>query len=430
MFMQILLAATELSIRHETQKDSEFEYDADRLRYTLGSLIIVDEVNAVFFAHYTVKEYLESQRISNSTACFFQTGRRDVIIMFAKLILQEAQEIEWPERKELDCSTEWYETPVVFTQDFIVYCVISGLALMRKTPDVIASDEMTLSLAVDFWNPAFGHYEHIIRVLRFFEEAFYFFSGQNKFDEYMPCWDTQSESTEIIVLLHLLSLSSDYNSPVLAEAFSKRTEISTIAHSKVSFHCTVYPLFVSKVIWVEYGYGDYRFNSSLLEIMAQSSWKHPGSFKWLLDRCNTGIDTNLLLNAIGSHEFWHHEKDCKLKKILNGQADPRALGYAITPLQIAAANRDIEGVIELLEAGADPNALGDRKGVYFPVDSIVSWCNELQGLSPLYICRTFRGPAELPEYHWNYQKDLVENNSPLVEALLLQYGATEYLPPV
>lgn len=73
--------------------------------------------------------------------------------------------------------------------------------------------------------------------------------------------------------------------------------------------------------------------------------------------------------------------------------DPNPAGYLVTPIQIAVANRTGEGVRNLLETGADPNATGDRNGVPFKTNTFLEWANELHGLSPLQICRHFERPV-------------------------------------
>jgi hypothetical protein len=179
----------------------------------------------------------------------------------------------------------------------------------------------------------------------------------------------------------------------------------------------------------------YEFDGSLFEVMAQLSGYLDGGFAWLLDRCNTAMDIGVLLPAINYHHMYRNNtsdapKRCELQKILDRGADPNATQYSITPLQIAAATRDVEGVRELLRAGANANATGNPIGVRFKVDFILNWCNELHNLSPLYICRNFKSSAS-PPHHPDDAEEMekrIELGSPLVEALLLQYGAEEYLP--
>lgn len=172
----------------------------------------------------------------------------------------------------------------------------------------------------------------------------------------------------------------------------------------------------------------YNFNASLLEVIAQLSWTCPQHFIWLLDQCDTAMSTGLLLSAVGFHEHFHKKRgknNCALKKILSGEADPNAVGYYVTPIQIAVAARNIEGVRELLEAGAESNATGDRNGISFKPKSILEWANELQGLSPLHICCHVKRDPGIKAYRDEMTKKR-EDNNPVIEALLIQHGTKEF----
>jgi hypothetical protein len=422
--MKILLAGTEISACSETHQETIFEYDSERLRFTLGSLVNVDEENMVFLAHYTVREYLESPRISDSAMRCFQIGQKTTTSLLMRIIFQEAREVQCPEDVEKICGTsnDLWNTPDAFLQDFTVYCTISSMMLMLTMSDAIASDNLLLSLVADFMNPSLDHYYDACRVCRCFQNTAYFFSEHDYIME-LPTISTVSDNDEHVIFSHLLLLSSYQDVPVLAEAFSRGQDITVLAQGHVKF---------SLYVWIEEGFhledGVYDFNGQLLEVMAQLSPRFGDAFTWLLDQSNTATDS-LLLSAINHHHIVSHSgtdgrSGCAIKKILDRGADPNGTRNSITPLQIAAAKRDVEGVRELLEAGADANATGDRNGLCFEAISVLGWCNELQSLSPLYICRNFRPPSN------RLSKDTEKNMKlriPLVEALLLQYGAEEYL---
>jgi hypothetical protein len=428
--LQILLDATELSACSETLEEGIFEYDAERLGHTLGSLITMDEEDRILPAHYTVKEYLESPRISDSAMRCFQIGQKTTTSLLMRIIFQEAREVQCPEDVEkLICDTRnnpW-DTPDAFLQDFTVYCVISSMMLMLTMSDAIASDNVLLSLVADFMNPSLDHYYDASRICHCFEETTGFFADQSQnatsFMEF-PTISTDSDSGEHVIFLHLLLLPSYQGFPVLAEAFSRGKDIAVLAQGHVKFGLRI---LVDPHPYLESGI--YDFSGSLLEVMAQSSPRFPDNFTWLLDQSNTAPGTSLLLSAINQHHIVSHSgtdgrSGCAIKKILDRGADPNGTQNSITPLQIAAAKRDVEGVRELLEAGADANATGNRNGICYEAKSVLGWCNELHSLSPLYICRNFRPPS-----NWS-SKDTETNMKlriPLVEALLLQYGAEEYL---
>jgi hypothetical protein len=426
--LQILLDATELSACSETLEEGIFEYDAERLGHTLGSLITMDEEDRILPAHYTVKEYLESPRISDSAMRCFQIGQKTTTSLLMRIIFQEAREVQCPEDVEkliYDTRNNPWDTPDAFLQDFNVYCVISSMMMMLTMSDAIASDNLLLSLVADFMNPSWDHYYDAGRICRCFEDTTSFFLEQSLNPSSKACSimafptiSTGSDSGEHEIFLHLLLLSSDQDFPVLAEAFSRGKDIAILTQEHVEFMLEIES---DEHIYVEPG--EYDFNGSVLEVMAQLSWRFPKSFTWLLDRSNTATYNNLLNPVINSHDMHTRRGSddvdrCGLKKILDGGADPNAAQYSVTPVQIAAATRDVEGVRKLLKVGADANATGNRNGICFEAKSVLGWCNELQGFSPLYICRNFR-VDEVGIYK--------ERDTRVVEALLLQYGAEEYL---
>ncbi|KAL1611933.1 hypothetical protein SLS60_000156 [Paraconiothyrium brasiliense] len=428
MSLQILLAATELSTCNEAHQESDFEYDAERLRNMLGCLIDVNEDNIVLLAHYTVKEYLESQRISESAAGYFWTGQEAIIRDCARTILQEAQAIDWPEKKaELLFGDDIGDTPDAFLQDLVVYCTVSSLMLLLTRQNAIASDELLLPLAVEFVNPTLDHFDDLSWICDEFQNTVCFFSDQDhhfKGDHRFPVWLNQQDCVETKVLLHFLVMGSYCDFPILADAFLNGKNVDIIAQNNVTFCMRVDH---ADELWILDGM--YTFDGSLLEVMAQLSFISAKPFVWLLDQCDKPMDTGLLIASIGFHGCFHdeeHKDRCALRNSLGRHADPDATGYLITPLQIAVASRDIEGVTELLEAGADPNTTGDQNGVSFKTNSIFESFNELHGLSPLHICRTYT-PLVMRDDHVSKQIHRYrENNAPAIEGLLLQHSAREF----
>jgi hypothetical protein len=417
--IKILLAGTELSTCSETHQEVNLEYDAERLRYTLGSLVTVDEENMVFLAHYTVKEYLESPRISDSAIHCFRIGQKTATRMLMQIILHEARKVKISEEQKVLISAGeggHIHLSDMFLQDFAVYCVVSSMALMLKIPDAIAPDKVLLSLVADLMNPTLQHYHDASWIYCHFWDNVNFDTIDTTGFMGFPIISTDFDSPDHAIFLHLVLLSTFTSVPVLAEAFSRGRDIAVLVQRYVEFslqlHEDQHPYVVP---------GMYDFSGSLLEVMAQLSFRIPKCFTWILDQSSMTTDTSILFPVINSHYTDTHRGSddvdcCILKILLDRGADPNAARYSITPLQIAAATRDIDGVGQLLRAGADANAIGDRNRERFEANSVLNWCNELQGLRPLYICRNFR-VDEANEY--------IEPDIPLVEDLLLQYGAEE-----
>lgn len=418
--LQILLAATESSTCREVEQEIDLEYNAERLRNMLGCLVNVDDNDLVILAHYTVKEYLESHRTSHSVTRYFWIEAESMMRDFMRTILQRAQNVNWPKEEPIIIpGGEPYSTPDAFLEDFYVYCVVSGSMLLVTRQYVLASDEFLLQLAADFVNPSLRHYQEVESISGVFQESYFFFSEQNRDAQghwQLPRWHVQPDCIETAILLHFMLLSNYIDHPVLAGAFSKGKEIGKILHGNVSFNMEIY------VDEEWFPPGSYEFDGSLLEIMAQVSVLSGGSFNWLLDQCDTALDGRLLHATVGSHSSYNmyniHPDRCELQRVLSGQTDPNAAGYLVTPLQIAAATFDTQGVAELLEAGADSNATGTREGITFRANSVLESFHELHGLSPLHICRN-------EELGAKYRGPYAGLGSE-IEDLLLQHGARDY----
>lgn len=296
MSLQVLLAATERSTCKEVHQESDFEYNEERLHNMLGCLIKVDKDNTVFLAHYTVKEYLESQRISQRATGYFSTGQEVMIKECIRTIFQEAQAIDlhdWPDAKaELLSQPHCYfssDTPDLFLQDFAVYCVVSSSKLLHTKQNVIALDKLLLSLVVDFVNPALTHFDSIVRLNDCFEQWGFFVDHLYPVDGewFFPSWNVQPDCVETGILLNLLCISCYSDFPILADAFLDGKDILSIAKSNVNFRKVEPTAGQSRM---------YDFDGSLLEVMAQL---YPRPFLWLLDQCDTLMDTRLLLAVIG-----------------------------------------------------------------------------------------------------------------------------------
>jgi hypothetical protein len=77
----------------------------------------------------------------------------------------------------------------------------------------------------------------------------------------------------------------------------------------------------------------------------------------------------------------------------------------------------------LLKAGADPNDTGNSDGIVWERGTLMSRFNHLHNASPLHICRNFKCISK------GYAIEIREKDLKKIEAILLQYGAEEFLRP-
>ena len=89
--------------------------------------------------------------------------------------------------------------------------------------------------------------------------------------------------------------------------------------------------------------------------------------------------------------------------------------YQITPLQVAIASEDPNGVRMLLEAGADPSETGNANGLNWEKGTLMHQFSCLHNASPLHVCRN-------PPSFLNLRNADVSQR---IERMLLLYGAKE-----
>jgi hypothetical protein len=179
----------------------------------------------------------------------------------------------------------------------------------------------------------------------------------------------------------------------------------------------------------KYGYDYYESDGTLVEILAQFAFQLESNvFEFLLDYSSHLVDCSpVLVLYVGSHGRLRLEgcedclTDCTLQRLLRNGANPNISDYRVTPLQIAVVCWDSNAVRYLLEAGADPNALGNNDGILWEQGHNLAGFNHLHGASPLYICRQldiiFKGDLR------SVYRDKEERE--ITEGLLLKYGGKE-----
>jgi len=119
-------------------------------------------------------------------------------------------------------------------------------------------------------------------------------------------------------------------------------------------------------------------------------------------------------------------------------ADVNPVGFTITPLQVGVWCAHVGFVDTLLEAGANPNAVGEREGRDPPLTSMTSKIGQLK---PLDICRKSgqKLPSEVNITKEQLQEILAPRILPsrfdrwtqqllAIEELLMKYGATSDRP--
>ncbi|KAF5676489.1 hypothetical protein FCIRC_7048 [Fusarium circinatum] len=102
-------------------------------------------------------------------------------------------------------------------------------------------------------------------------------------------------------------------------------------------------------------------------------------------------------------------------------AQPNLSGYPMTPLQIAVAVRNWEGVRLLLHYRADPNYVGDPLDSTWPANSLMASFERFRGMSPLRICRG----GETLSFADHFEGTLASSTK-TIQQLLLAYGGRDF----
>ena len=429
---EVLIQATEASTLSLTGNQNERFYDKDTLREVCGCLIkispedVLDNLRghhrtyiSVSFAHYSVREYLDSNRTSNAVFGYHTIGGGDLKDRFLEITLSEAQHIEPNELWELETNpTDDLDVIQAVDSRFNIYCVVTALLSLHKFPSQIYRHSTLNALAIDLLDPSMPHFPTMEIAAFSVEWAMSVFSDQNIFSdacfwnvEWHP--DTDMEVHHLCNLL-LLTESSRECLP-LAKKFLEGKDLRSLLQAQLSFN---------REVMMTDSDPRYVFEGSLIEVFAQLAIRSVDAFKFLVEVGAGSFDPSIaLLLYIGGHihsEPYDCEGFCPLQRLLEHGADPNLKGYRITPLQIATFTSDYEGVEMLLKAGAMPNDTGCADGVIWPEDSVMHDLNHLHGTSPLRICREL-AIISRPEH-----RRVEANDRKEIEALLLSHGADAY----
>lgn len=436
---KILLQAVEKSVAQLANSQHELYWDHDTLRELCGCLINVSSDESyrwgveachttlvISFAHYTVSEYLDSLRVSESCAAHIASFKRTLKQDFMQITFLEAQSIGpnkvWESKLPSDDMYPYISQVIDELEgNFNSYCVVSALLSLWKWPDEIAHHDSLYTLVIEFLDPSKPHFEILRGAASRIEDSVDFFASRNIFCKrhfWNVTFDPYPDDNDAAQLLRFLIVGMDGGSLALARRFLESRDTKDFLKSGLTFSRWLFDVDAFG------NYNEYRFSGSIIEIFAQLSVYCIGPFKLLLEYGTGLFDPSKILPLfMGAHGYFLKDackESCPLKRLLELGADPNTTVYQVTPLQIAAVSWDFEGVKTLLEAGAGPNNAGNSNGIIWKEEyTLMNRFIHLYKSSPLYICRNFEcvfGPV----------LRFGEENQRKIEAILLQYGAEEF----
>jgi hypothetical protein len=410
--MLLLDAARTSTLRTGHSTDNRY-YDSERLKELCGCLIVLQQGvsesdTLITFAHYTVKEYLDSTRILQSPTSSFSTQMSTISPICLDVVFFQAQSITYSDVVRLKQYTRFRGSDDwrYLAQVFPLHCAFSALHSMRER-DLsleICANESLFGLMKSLLKPSGQYFKWLSDcIIGINENELWPPLGEYK-DEHEATtvwtvvWEESATGTEAALLLSLL-LISDYTICPLTMKILGEVDLNILLRRKVVLQkrMKIVEKHDSDVIWTATA-DDYTFSGSVIEVMSQFVGHSSGKFRFLLKSYPGFYDpSTTLLHFIGHHGVTgtdryscdnDHNSDCPVRTLLEAGAEPNPSGYRVTPLQIAVAAWDLEGVQLLLEYGADPEGTGDPNGLIWPHTSPKFRFNGLHGKSPLQICRT------------------------------------------
>ncbi|KAF2677446.1 hypothetical protein K458DRAFT_409664 [Lentithecium fluviatile CBS 122367] len=291
--------------------------------------------DATTLAHYTVKEFLFSERLSTSELSYFSLSEREASVEYLGTVLQTCAKLDLS--KKPDCY--YYET-------FAAYCRKAARIVPYDFERLLVQEEDLWQLQISFLNNPRFPVDHS---LEFDEE---------EVDDGVPvrllCWDSVPQSRTEQQALVLLSMTEDHLW-IMTEKFLNGLDLEDIISTSIALTNAkgdVMHTHLLEAIGIASAYYGSWMVDTVVEIMDR---KFPPSTVLML--CMAG-------HLHGAHCFEGIE-DCQIDGRLGNGANPNGPGFQLRPLQLASLRWDYAGVDKLLHAGALPNAIGHRGGKSF-----------------------------------------------------------------
>ncbi|KPM42954.1 hypothetical protein AK830_g3643 [Neonectria ditissima] len=362
-------------------------FDGDTLRERCGCLLSYidldeDEGDAlVSFAHYTVREFLESRRTKTITSLFFAIGAEESHRDVYNTIFLGALD---PKHERKD-----HHGAIVSNSKFKEYCLTWATTALQHESNLVPYE-----LAVALMDPSKPHYKGYAPLINDIE------------------WTNYSGDSQIHILVNMLC--GDF--VFLAKRFRHTIDATK---AQFTFEARDYKSPSMDAPSWNFKGNIFEFFASIPPYSLQDS--NPSTqLHLLLDWYGNAVNVNytrLLHLHIGQHLHPHHYGyQCLIERLLQSGAEPQPRSCEVTPLQIAVARNDVESIELLLHSHADPNGTGEADNYEWDEDENLSIFCSLVGSSPLYIVRRFNpiGVATLG------------SAKAAIERLLLDHGAREF----
>jgi hypothetical protein len=464
----IVIQALEKNPLADTYGNGNF-YDETTIRELCGCLITIsngrpfgfsgdlepddeDEDNhfrtpSISFAHYTVLEFLDSERISRSRASYFIFPKDHIPLDSVKAailialnpttyrdghgsdghqthstgnFLQNAVDRSLNQDSDEIQETEYWSSRKLI-ENFAAYCAASAVLSINHWSEQISQREDLNALVFALYNPSAPHHNRLLYFLSCLEASHslvstntLLYDGRLRYDPGSTFWKIKWKSPPLADAGAIFFLLLWTKNLVFTKQPDHGAQILQ-AWTKTPLNFEI----VNRNYEIGYAGGQkkpptYEFSGQLLEILAQLGHFYPEAFGFFLSyRCEETDSSGLLVSYIGSHIHKRNcRQSCPVEVLLQTGADPKGKNYYVTPIQIAVQKSDYEGCRMLLEDGADANSTGNGFGAKWDDNTYLARFNALHGRSPLRILE------DISDYFLNPSRG--------IKALLLSHGARSF----
>ncbi|CAM1505813.1 Fc.00g114500.m01.CDS01 [Cosmosporella sp. VM-42] len=398
--------------------------DVQSLEESCGCLIKFDrypngKLNAKF-AHYTVREFLQSERASKQHSSFFRIHAPETYMEVCDLNFHIATNITFDDVMDLNEDMGWE-----CDHELTIRCQVFAITTIESFPELLKPE-----LVAGFFDLSKPNRDFISDSLRRFSLDD---TGGAPYTDFgiisTSDWEKFAGQRSIAMWIRMASAGFAFDfamdffqslgqSVRWTENFSLRIPIPSGgkfgALTKTRSFCERNTV--------------YEFQGNVLELFAsfrghEDYSKEGGNVLiYLLDHVPDEVDYTRILHLHMENHLHFEDGDdtetCIISILLRKGASPQPKSCQVTPLQIAVAHHDINGARLLLEARADPNSCGDIFNNEWDNDLLFHHLCHLNGKSPLFILRQL---APVLPTHDDKVADRVE-----LETLLQQHGAREF----
>ena len=401
-------------------------YDEDLLWELCGCFVspstVVKGFKGVSFAHYTVREYLDSKHFERHTVPSSNFVGQDIRSAFIDIVLTEALQRVPSELETLLSDPDPGSFDAIMSNQN-GWSIFFALRLLVYKDDTLFAQKELSNLAINLINPSLPHFRGFIKVAKYFGMALNFHLSKDHMWAMLRIkWDTEFYNADVEILLYLLltEMSSGRHFHI-AQTYLKASDRKKLYQNQLKFWLDPTDQYYDPT------HQHYVLDGTILEILAQLSTEFQHEFNFLLDHGDGLFDPSVILlyfvAAPIQRPFFRRREDISewqelTKKLLSLGADPNMSAFRATPLQIALYSADVVVVRYLLEAGADAYATGNQNGLWWREGTVMERFNQYHDVSALSIVMeneadTFTYPTDPSNAQQKLQK------------LLLQYGVVK-----